>query len=272
LFQKTSGTLSPSGLDKHEGFLIWRGVILSSLRLIVHIMGRFNRVVALDIPHHVTQRGNARRFILNCDADRTVYLKLLRENMALHGVGLLGYCLMSNHVHLIAMPAKPDGLAEALKQTHGRYACYWNVAHQSSGHVWQGRFYSCPLDETHLWEALRYTELNPVRARLVSEAGLWPWSSAASHCSPDARDDFLALEPWERRWTFTTWREYLADGELESNLAIIRQRTHTGRPLGNAEFVHELEKTMHRALAPQKRGPREKIVTDRRQGKLSFGS
>jgi putative transposase len=235
-------------------------------------MGRFNRVVALDIAHHVTQRGNARRFILDCDADRAVYLKLLRENSALYGVALIGYCLMSNHVHLIAVPAKAEGLAEALKQTHGRYACYWNVAHQSSGHVWQGRFYSCPLGETHLWEAVRYTELNPVRARLVSEAKLWPWSSAASHCTADKRDDFLTVEPLDRRWTFTTWREYLADGEPEANLAIIRQRTHTGRPLGTAEFVQELEKTTNRALALQKRGPREKIVTDRRQGELSFDS
>ena len=76
-------------------------------------MGRFNRVVAVDVPHHVTQRGNARRFVLNDDADRTVYLKLLRENIALYGVALIGYCLMSNHVHLIAVPHKPDGLAQA---------------------------------------------------------------------------------------------------------------------------------------------------------------
>ena len=69
----------------------------------VSIMGRFNRVVALDIPYHVTQRGNARRFILDCDADREVYLKLLRENVALYGVALIGYCLMSDHVHLIAI-------------------------------------------------------------------------------------------------------------------------------------------------------------------------
>jgi putative transposase len=272
LFQETPGTLSPLKLLEHEGFLICRGVILSSVGFIVSMMGRFNRVVALDIPHHITQRGNARRFILDCDVDRAVYLKLLRENVAHYGVGLLGYCLMSNHVHLIVSPSKMEGLAEALKQTHGRYACYWNIAHQSSGHVWQGRFYSCPLDQTHLWEALRYTELNPVRARLVSEARLWPWSSAASHCIADKRDDFLALESWDRRWTFATWREYLADGELESNLAILRQRTHTGRPLGSAEFVQELEKTTNRPLALQKRGPREKILTDRRQGELSFDS
>ena len=96
-------------------------------------MGRFNRVVAIDVPHHVTQRGNGPHFILDWDADRTVYLKLLREDLSLYGVELIGYCLMSNHVHLIAIPRKTDGLAQALKQTHGRCASYWNVSHQSSG-------------------------------------------------------------------------------------------------------------------------------------------
>jgi putative transposase len=177
---------------------------------------------------------------------------------------------MSNHVHLVAVPRKADGLAQALKQTHGRYASYWNVAHQSSGHVWQGRYYSCPLDETHLWEALRYTELNPLRARLVSEAEQWPWSSAGSHCGARPDDKTLALEMWGKRWTGTAWREYLGAGEMESRLAVIRQRTHTGRPLGTAEFIQDLEKATQRRLALQKRGPHEKIVTDRRQGELTF--
>jgi REP element-mobilizing transposase RayT len=121
-------------------------------------MGRLARVVATDVPHHLTQRGNGRRFVLDCDADRSVYLNLLRENAALYKVSVIGYCLMSNHIHLIAVPGTADGLAQALKHAHGRYASYWNAAHQSSGHVWQGRYYSCPLDEAHLWEALRYTE------------------------------------------------------------------------------------------------------------------
>ena len=133
-------------------------------------LGRLARVVAADVPHHLTQRGNGRRFVLDCNADRSAYLKLLRENLVVYKVSLIGYCLMSNHIHLIAVPHTADGLAQALKHTHGRYASYWNVAHQSSGHVWQGRYYSCPLDEPHLWEALRYTELNPLRAELVREA------------------------------------------------------------------------------------------------------
>jgi putative transposase len=80
--------------------------------VIVSVMGQFNRVVAVDVPHHVTQRGNARRFVLDCDADRAVYLKLLRENMDLYGVALIGYCLMSNHVHLIAKMAMDPEIEE----------------------------------------------------------------------------------------------------------------------------------------------------------------
>jgi REP element-mobilizing transposase RayT len=149
---------------------------------IVSWHGTIHSCGCVDVPHHVTQRGNGRRFVLDGDADRTIYLKLLRENIVLYGVALIGYCLMSNHIHLIAIPHKVDGLAQALKQTHGRYASYCNAAHQSNGHVWQGRYYSCPLDQSHLWEALRYTQLNPVRAGLVLGAELWPWSSAACHC------------------------------------------------------------------------------------------
>ncbi len=96
-------------------------------------MARLARVVAADVPHHVTQRGNARRFLLSCDADRKVYLDLLREDMETCKVSLIGYCLMSNHVHLVVVPARAEGLAKALKRTHGRYASYWNAAHGSSG-------------------------------------------------------------------------------------------------------------------------------------------
>jgi len=116
---------------------------------------------------------------------------------------------------------------------------------------------------------LRYTELNPLRARLVSEPELWPWSSAAIHCGSNQHDAFLTLDAWRRRWTVTTWREYLGEGELESKLAVIRQRTHTGRPLGTAEFIQDLEKATQRQLALQKQGPREKI-TDQRQRQLTF--
>jgi putative transposase len=129
-------------------------------------MARLPRVIAVDGPHHVTQRGNARCFILDSDTDRNIYLELLKQSI----VTMMGSCLMSNRVHLVLVPRRAESLGLALKHAHGRYASYWNAIHLSSGHVWQGRYYSCPLDEPHLWEALRYTDLNPVRAGLVTES------------------------------------------------------------------------------------------------------
>src|ERR1700677_985261 len=188
-------------------------------------MTRLARVVAVGVPHHVTQRGNARRFILDGDSDRQVYLDLLRQSIEVHSLTLLGYCLMSNHIHLIVTPAKPDSLSRALKDTHGRYAAYWNATHHSSGHVWQGRFYSCPLDEAHLWEALRYTELNPVRAAMVTKAENWDWSSAAAHCKGNETAAWLAMHLWRDRWSPDTWRGFLNAGVSELKLTAIRRST-----------------------------------------------
>jgi putative transposase len=209
--------------------------------------------------------------MLDCDADRKVYLDLLREDIESCGVSLTGYCLMSNHVHLVVVPKEPNGLARALKHTHGRYASYWNAVYRSSGHVWQGRYYSCPLDQAHLWEALRYTELNPVRAGLVTDAVSWEWSSAAVHCGKMVADGLLAMAPWRCHWSDGAWREYLRAGEKESDVAAIRRCTYTGRPLGTAEFIEKLEQKTRRRLALQKGGRPRKLTEDMRQGKLTFG-
>jgi putative transposase len=233
-------------------------------------MARLPRVIAVNGPHHVTQRGNGRRFVLDGDTDPGVYLDLLKQSLALHGVAIMGYCLMSNHAHLVLVPDRAESLGLALKHAHGRYASYWNAIHHSSGHVWQGRYYSCPLDEAHVWEALRYTELNPVRAGLVAESASWLWSSAAVHCAAEPDSGWLALELWQSRWNSDSWRAFLEVKESESALAAIRTSTHTGRPLGTAEFVHALELSTRRLLAPQKRGRRPTAIADPRQSVLSL--
>jgi putative transposase len=235
-------------------------------------MARLARVIAVGVPHHITQRGNAQRFILQDETDRKVYLDLLRQSTELHGVALIGYCLMLNHVHLVAVPPQADVLARALKETHGRFASYWNALHHSTGHVWQGRYYSCPLDEPHLWEALRYTELNPVRASLVTRAECWDGSSAAAHCGADSIGPRLAMHLWRGRWSAVTWRAYLDAGVTESQLAAIRRSTYSGRPLGSQEFTHTLEKETKRRLAPQKRGPKKKTDKSETQETFFFGA
>src|SRR6201999_4071847 len=120
--------------------------------------------------------------------------------------------------HLVAVPKEADSLAQAMKYTNGRFALYRNTVQRTSGHVWQGRFFSCPLDEAHLWEALRYTELNPVRAGLVAEAPSWPWSSAGVHCGMVADDTLVNRELWQKKWTEAAWREYLEAGSEASTL------------------------------------------------------
>jgi putative transposase len=232
-------------------------------------MARFARVVVVDVAHHVTQRGNARQVILSSDGDRVAYLELLRHYSELHSLAVLGYCLMSNHVHLIVVPRAPEALAQALQHTHGRYASYWNARNSSSGHVWQGRFYSCPLDETHLWRALRYVELNPVRAGMVPEAVAWRWSSAAAHCGCSAPMSVLPQ------------RGHIVGrfpgGEMLPGSAGRRQNgwkwtVGTGRPLGSETFVAGLEHSTLRSLIPRKAGRPTKRAQDPQQDCFPFAA
>jgi putative transposase len=233
-------------------------------------MARLQRVVVVDVPHHVTQRGNARQVILSSPADRATYLELLREYAQLHSLSLLGYCLMSNHVHLIAIPHTADALSQSLKQAHGRYASYWNAQQSSTGHVWQGRFYSCPLDESHLWAALRYVELNPVRAGMVKTAQVWKWSSATAHCGMANPLSMREMERWRNRWTEAQWRDFLAQEESVAEVSVLRICTHTGRLLGSPEFVSGLEQLTLRPLAPHKGGRPKKAAPDCRQLNLTL--
>ena len=170
----------------------------------------------------------------------------------------------------MAAPRNATSLALALKDTHGRFASYWNAANHCSGHLWQSRYYSCVLDETHLWEALRYTELNPVRALLVTRADEWRWSSAAVHCGRGTRDPWLCEEFWENRWNRDTWREFLDAGHRASCLDQIRRNTHTGRPLGSAEFTRSLEMKLQRQLALKKPGPKKKALANEKEALLAF--
>ena len=232
---------------------------------------RLARVVAEGVVHHITQRGNARRTVFDSDADRLVYLDLLRRDAALHRCSLVGYCLMSNHVHLMVVPHRADSIAQALWHTHGRYAAYLNARQGKVGHVWQGRYYSCPLDHGHLWTALRYVECNPVRAGMATLAEQYPWSSAAAHCAGAERHAFLDLDFWRAEWNGPSWQEFLSnDTGHDSDAEQIRSNTHTGRPLGAEAFVRWMEQKLHRPLAPRKGGRPVKRVVEAGQQSFDF--
>ena len=211
-------------------------------------MPRLARAVGVGFAHHITQRGNNRDEVFFVDDDRRVYLELLKEQAEKYGLEVVGYCLMSNHVHLIAIPHTQDALAKAIGRTHFRYTQYINRFHRRSGHLWQGRFYSCALDEQHFWLAMKYVELNPVRARLCRKAWRYAWSSAAAHVDAGARSDMLNLSRWYDRISAAQWRKELADGLSDSELRRLRSRTHTGRPLGSDSFLSKLERLLGRRV------------------------
>ena len=196
------------------------------------------------------------------DADRAMYLRMLGLHCGRHGVRIAGYCLLSNHIHLVAVPRAEDSLAKALGRAHVDYARWLNVRRDETGHVWQNRYFSCPLDERHRWEALRYVELNPVRAGLVGTPERWPWSSAAAHLGGLDRTGFLDLTEWAARWDPVMWRDVLDEGlDTAAIMERIREATRTGRPVGSADFIEQLEAASHRSLRPQKRGPKVKAAS-----------
>jgi putative transposase len=221
-------------------------------------MARLARAVAVGFPYHVTHRGNRREDIFFRDEDRRRYLELLRQYSAANGLQIWAYCLMTNHVHLLAVPGGPDALARGVGLTHRRHAQAINIAQGWTGHLWEHRFYSTALDEAHLWAAVKYIETNPVRAGLVGRAEEYGWSSARAHALGEADPLLSAGRPFPAPGVVGDWRTWLAEGLPEEVVDRLRSRTRTGRPCGDPSFVTRLETILKRFLTPQKRGPKTK--------------
>jgi putative transposase len=216
-------------------------------------MARLPRIVLPGIPHHITQRGNRRERVFFEDGDYALYLDLLAEAAARAQVVIWAYCLMPNHVHIIAVPGDEDGLRRTFRHVHRHYTGYINARMRVTGHLWQGRFSSVAMDEAHLVSALRYVALNPVRARLVERAEDWPWSSTAAHIAGED-DGFVTVAPaLERVGDYPAFLGEAFDEAL--TYAALRKAESVGRPVGSKEWLAEMETRTGLTLAPRKRGP-----------------
>ncbi len=151
---------------------------------------------------------------------------------------MLAWCLMSNHIPLVAEPEAGDSLAVLLRRAHGRYAQMLNACLKSTGHLSQSRFFRCPLETAHLRRALADVERNPVRAGLVERAEPYRWSSAAVHLELAQDRPGLVDEPfWREFGGAETWRELLMSPEELSELRLLRRCTFAGRPYGSERFL-----------------------------------
>jgi putative transposase len=170
-------------------------------------MGRSRRQVHIGVPHHVAHRGNHRQILFSSDDDRRLYLAFLYRFSRITATRIAGFCLMSNHIHVIAIPSSIRGLSSCFSRTHRAYSEHLNHKKGKCGTNWEGRFFSVPMSEVHAINALRYVERNPVEAGMVAEATDWPWSSAQMHCGggkrwglvgSDIRPDTLTNADWRR--------------------------------------------------------------------------
>ncbi len=219
------------------------------------VMARIARVVVPGYPHHVTQRGNRKQETFFEPGDYRAYLRMVSKARIDAGAEVWGYCLMPNHVHLVVVPERHDSLAMLFQDAHRRYTRRINAREGWCGHLWQERFHSFPMDETHLLAAVRYVELNPVRAGLCEKPTDWRWSSVHAHIRGD--DDLLVtVKPMLDRTS--DWLGYLSESDASPDrLHTLRKHSRTGRPAGDERFVATLEDLTGRRLRKLKTGPRK---------------
>jgi putative transposase len=189
--------------------------------------------------------------VFQTDEDRRCYLQFLGEEAGRFGVEILAWCLMTNHVHFIAVPEKEDSLARAFGEAHRRYTRMKNFKEGVRGYLFQGRFSSCVLDERHLLVAASYVELNPVRAGIVKRAWAYPWSSASFHTGRSRMDPLV--KDRKLRGLVSDWDEFLRDATHKED-ETIRKMSRTGRPGGDAAFVRLVERLTARDLSKGKPG------------------
>jgi putative transposase len=209
-------------------------------------MARISRIVAVEYPHHITQRGVRSMDIFKNDSDRNTYLQFIKEETQRCEIDILAWCLMTNHVHFVALPHTESSLARGFGEAHKRYTRMKNFQEGVRGYLFQGRFGSCVLDERHLLAAVRYVENNPVAAGIVKHA----WHVG------NIEDDVLVKDR-SLYGLVNDWRIYL--GEEENDIFnTIRKATRTGRPAGDNDFTIAMENRTGRVLRQAKAGRKKK--------------
>ena len=223
-------------------------------------MPRNARIVIPHIAHHITQRGNNKQDVFFVDDDRKKFLYLLSEQAKRFGVIIEGFCLMTNHIHIIATPTMQESLAKALGRVNLLYSQYISYMHGRTGHLWQNRFYSCPLDTNHFFTALNYIEQNPVRAKMVRYPWTYRFSSAGFHIGKE--DEFCLMDKkrWRQQSSGVDWKNILRRKLEKPDIDKLRIHCRTGRPLGTDKFISKLETVIGRRLRALPVGrPKKKV-------------
>ena len=224
------------------------------------IMGRLSCATDDGLVYHAMNRGNNRTDVFAGDGDYEAFLESLLVAKGRYPFALFGYCLMSNHFHLLPKPGSGQSISRILQSLSVAHTWRYHKRHRTSGHVWQGRFKSPVIqDDDHLLVVLRYIEANPVRASTVDDPRDYRWSSYGQHglglvdTLLDGFPEWEQLGPSEverrRRWRAKLW-----SAQKQDELTAVRDSLRTGRPLGSPAWVEEVATRLGIDLTPRPRG------------------
>ncbi len=232
-------------------------------------MPRTGRVVVANYAHHIVQRGHNRNVVFAEEDDFRYYLDTLKTWKTEYGVKVYGYCLMTNHVHLIVEP--PDEaamLGRLMKRLAGRQTRYVNRLEGRRGTLWESRYKSSPIQtDEYLLACCRYVDLNPVRARMAASPQDYRWSSykvKAGLAQTSWLDDdpcYLSLgETREQRCE--RYKAFVRAAIPEGEWDLIRQAAQRGQLTGDGRFIDEIEHITGRRIETRKPGnqPRKQHV------------
>jgi putative transposase len=227
-------------------------------------MARGPRLIVPGIALHIVQRGHNRNDCFRHDTDYLVYLSNLLSLSRQMECALHGYCLMTNHLHLLLTPSSPQGCGLLMRNLGQRYVQYFNRRYQRTGTLWEGRYHSCLVDSAaYVIACYRYIERNPVRAGMVPSAADYRWSShhgntgRASNALLTAHPEYLALGAHETS-RHLAYEGLFATADEPAFLAAIRDATHGGFALVGERLKSTLPEDLRRRLERRPPGPRPK--------------
>jgi putative transposase len=223
-------------------------------------MARLSRILPVDIPVHIIQRGNNRQVCFVSDEDHGAYLDWLKEYSRKYEVDIHAWVMMTNHVHLLCTPRREGSVSRMMQALGRRYVRYFNYQYRRSGTLWEGRYKSCLVQAAdYLLKVYQYIELNPVRANMVAAPDEYRWSSyrvnalgkISELCTPHSEYLALGISPSERRKNYRALFIPHVDGDL---LEEIRTNTNKEMAIGHDRFKEEIEALTGRRTKPRKRG------------------
>lgn len=215
------------------------------------------RVVVADVPYHITARANKGEFIFKSDAERERYVDFVVQYSQKYSVKIFAWCIMGNHVHFVMEPSTEEGLSKLFAVVQQRFSRYLNRMNRTYGRNWQERFYSTAMDKEHLYHAIRYVELNPVRAKITDGDGIfsYTWSSASGRFTGEQK---IPIDGVEEHLEIDDWKLYLMGDEDEVIIKKILDNQQEGLPSGSPMFVRMMEKLTDKVLAKGKAGRKRK--------------